>query len=440
MVALTGVSLTAQEKKWTLAECIDYAVANNIALQRQKLLSETADANLLKSKMDVLPTLNIGSDANMGFGRSVNPVTNLITFKQNLSNSYAISTSVDIFNGFTTINTISANKFLKQAGIENEKIARNTLVIDILSQFYRVLYARGIEDASRMKADLSEKQLLRVTKMVEIGRESVAKQYELQSSYSADKLAYTVARNTTEQAITTLKQMLQLEPGTPFDIMGPNPGKMLVADETFNPDSVYKTAAAILPRLKSIEFELIAAKKQYAASKGYIAPRLSAGGAIYTGYYKVMNETEIEQASFSEQLKNNNSQAVYLSLDIPLFNNYTTGRNIKLARIKRDDTALRLEQEKNNLYTEIENACLEYNRGKDEYAAALANLDFNRKSFAGVEKKFETGIVDVTDYSAAATTLFSAEAESLRTRLQLLIRKIAIQLYSTGEYQGNLDI
>ncbi|MCU0362728.1 MAG: TolC family protein, partial [Bacteroidales bacterium] len=230
MVALTGVSLTAQEKKWTLAECIDYAVANNIALQRQKLLSETADANLLKSKMDVLPTLNIGSDANMGFGRSVNPVTNLITFKQNLSNSYAISTSVDIFNGFTTINTISANKFLKQAGIENEKIARNTLVIDILSQFYRVLYARGIEDASRMKADLSEKQLLRVTKMVEIGRESVAKQYELQSSYSADKLAYTVARNTTEQAITTLKQMLQLEPGTPFDIMGPNPGKMLVAD------------------------------------------------------------------------------------------------------------------------------------------------------------------------------------------------------------------
>ena len=61
--------------------------------------------------------------------------------------------------------------------------------------------------------------------------------------------------------------------------------------------------------------------------------------AIYTGYYKVMNETDVDQASFTTQLKNNNSQAVYLSLNIPLFNNYTTGRNIKLARIKRDDTA-----------------------------------------------------------------------------------------------------
>jgi outer membrane protein len=188
--------------------------------------------------------------------------------------------------------------------------------------------------------------------------------------------------------------------------------------------------------LKSIEFELKANKKQYAATKGFVAPRLSAGGAIYTGYYKVMNETDIDQASFSTQLKNNNSQAVYVSLDIPLFNNYTTGRNIKLARIRMDDAALRLEQEKNNLYMEIENACLDYNRGKDEFSAAAANLDFNRKSFNAVEKKFESGLVDVTDYSAAKTTLFSAETEALRTKLQLLIRKLTIDLYSTGEYQN----
>jgi outer membrane protein len=152
-----------------------------------------------------------------------------------------------------------------------------------------------------------------------------------------------------------------------------------------------------------------------------------------------MNETDIDQASYSTQLKNNNSQAVYVSLDIPLFNNYTTGRNIKLARIRMDDAALRLEQEKNNLYMEIENACLNYNRGKDEFSAAAANLDFNRKSFTAVEKKFESGLVDVTDYSAAKTTLFSAETEALRTKLQLLIRKLTIDLYSTGEYQNIIN-
>lgn len=428
--------ISAQVKKWTLEDCINYAVANNIGLQRQKLQSESAEANLLKSKLDILPTLNFGSDANVGFGRSINPVTNLITFKQNLSNSYSLNSSLDLFNGFTTLNTIAANKFLLKAGVESEKIARNTLVIEILSQYYQVIYAKGLEDASKMQTDLSEKQLFRILKMVETGREALSRQFEMESRLSGDKLAFTVAHNSANQALTTLRQMLQLDPGSDFDLLYPDLDKLLITDLEYAADSIYAIASQILPRLKSIEFELKANKKQYAATKGFVAPRLSAGGAIYTGYYKVMNETDIDQASFSTQLKNNNSQAVYVSLDIPLFNNYTTGRNIKLARIRMDDAALRLEQEKNNLYMEIENACLNYNRGKDEFSAAAANLDFNRKSFSAVEKKFESGLVDVTDYSAAKTTLFSAETEALRTKLQLLIRKLTIDLYSTGEYQN----
>ena len=143
--------------------------------------------------------------------------------------------------------------------------------------------------------------------------------------------------------------------------------------------------------------------------------------------------------SFTSQLKNNNSQAVFLSLDIPVFNSYSGGRNIRLAKLRMNDNELRLEQEKNNLYMEIENACLSFNSGKDEYSAAVANHEFNLKSFAAVEKKFESGLVDVTDYSAAKTTLFRAETEALRTKLQLLIRRLTIQFYSTGEYENIIN-
>lgn len=431
--------IPAQSKKWTLEECINYAVANNIELQRKKLMSESAEANLLKSKLNVLPSLNLGSDANVGFGRSINPVTNLITFKQNLSNSFSLNTNIDLFNGFATINTIAANKFLLKAGVESEKIARNTLIINILGQYYLVLYRKGLEDASKMQADLSERQLFRILKMVETGKEAISKQYEMESRFSGDKLALTVAQNNADQAVTTLKQMLQLDPGTEFDVLLPDLNNLLITDLAYKPDSIYAIASQVLPRLREIEFELKASKKQYSATKGYIAPRLSGGAAVYTGYYKVMNETDVDQASYKTQMDNNFSQAVYISLNIPLFNNYTTGRNIKLARIKMDDTALRLELEKNNLYTEIENACLDYNRGKDEFFSATSNLDYNRKSFSAVEKKFESGLVDVTDYSAAKTTLFTAETEALRTKLQLLIRKLTIDLYSTGEYENIIN-
>jgi len=104
-----------------------------------------------------------------------------------------------------------------------------------------------------------------------------------------------------------------------------------------------------------------------------------------------------------------------------------------------DDAALRLEQEKNNLYTEIENACLNFNRGKDEFLAAVSNLEYNKKSYNAVEKKFESGLVNVTEFSVANTSLFKADTEALRTKLQLLIRKLAIQFYSTGEYENLIN-
>ena len=427
--------ITAQEKKWTLEDCINYAVTNNIGLQRQRLQTQSAEINLTKAKMDVLPSLNFGSDARVGFGRSIDPVTNLITFKQNLSNSYSINSTIQLFNGFATLNTIAANKFMLKAGLETEKITRNTLIVDIMGQYYQVLYSKGLENASKMQLDLSEKQLFRILKMVETGKEALSRQYEIESQVSADKLAYTIAQNSASQALTTLKQMLQLEPGSEFDILMPDLNNMLITDSNFSTDSVYNIASQTLPRLKAIEFELNASKKQVAAARGNLAPSLSVGGAVFTGYYKVINEGAADQVSFSSQLKNNNSQAVFLSLNIPIFNNYSTGKNIKIARIRRDDTALRLELEKNNLYTEIENACLNFNRGKDEFAAAGANFEYNKKSFNAVEKKFESGLVDVTDYSAAKTTLFKAETEALRTKLQLLIRKLTIQFYSTGEYE-----
>jgi outer membrane protein len=424
-----------QEKRWTLEDCINYAVTNNIGLQRQRLQIETEKVNLLKSKMDVLPSLNFGSNGRIGFGRSIDPVTNLITFKQNLSNSYSLNSNIQLFNGFAGLNTIAANQFMYKAGLEAEKIAINTLIIDVMGQYYQVLYSKGLENASKMQLELSEKQLLRIRKMVETGKEALSRQFEIESQVSADRLAYTIAVNSTSQALTTLRQILQIEPGKEFDVVFPDLNNIIISDNSYDPDSVYRLASQTLPRLKAIDFELKASKKQIAAARGNLAPRLSVGGSVYTGYYKVISDATIDQVSFSTQLKNNNSQAVFLSFDIPIFNNYSTARNIKLAKIKKNDTELKLELEKNSLYTEIENSCLNYNRGKDEFSAAVANYEFNRKSFDAVEKKFESGLVDVTDYSAAKTTLFKAETEALRTKLQLLIRNLTIQFYSTGEFK-----
>lgn len=434
VLILSSRSAFAQEK-WTLEDCINYAVKNNIQLQRQRIQTEGERINLTKSRMDMLPNLNLQSDGRIGFGRSIDPVTNLITSKQNISNSYAIGSNIAIFNGFAGFNTIAASKFMLLAGLETEKIVLNNLIVEILGAYYEVIYARGLENAAKMQLGLSEKQLFRIRKNVETGREALSKQYEMESRVSEDNLAYTIAVNSTSQALTSLKQILQLEPRSDFDLAIPEMEAVLISDTSYDTDSVYNIASQTLPRLKAINYELMAAKKQIATARGSFLPSLSLGSAVSTGFYKVISEGASEQDSYSQQLKNNNSQAVYMSLRIPILNNYSATRDIKLARLKRSDTELKLELEKNILYTEIENACLAYNRGKEEYISALSNLEFSNKSFEVVEKKFESGLVDVTDYSAVSTKLFRAETEVLRTRLQLLIRKITLQFYCTGEYE-----
>jgi outer membrane protein len=428
--------INAQVKKWTLEDCINYAVTNNIGLQRQRLLTESKRVDLLTSTMNLLPNLNGQSQLQVANGRSIDQ-SNAIAFNKNLTSTLGIYSNVILFNGLSEINTIAANRFMLKAGLESEKIARNSLITDLIGQYYQVLYARGLENASKMQWDLSEKQRFRITKMVETGKEALSKQYEIESQASSDKLSYTIAHNTASQAITTLKQMLQLEPGSEFDILVPDLSNTLITDSSYSPDSVYTLAAQKLPRLREIEFELKASKKQIAAARGNIAPRLSAGGGIGSYYYNILNAPAgTVQNSYSRQINGNLSKQVTLTLSIPVFNNLSTYRSIKLAKIRRNDTELKLELERNSLYTDIENACLNYNRGKDEFTAANSNYFYNTKSFSSVEKKFEAGLVDVTDYTLAKTTLFKAETEALRTKLQLLIRKLAIQFYSTGEYES----
>ncbi len=428
-------AISGQVKKWTLEDCIKYAVTNNIGLQRQKLQTELKRTDLLVSRMNLLPNLNAGSNIYYTDGRSINQSDNSINFNKNMYSDIGIASNLVIFNGLYEINTIAAYKFLLKAGVESEKIVRNTLIGDILGQYYQVLYARGLEDASKMQLDLSEKQLFRITKMVETGKEALAKQYEIESQFSADKLSYTIAHNTASQAVTTLKQMLQLDPGTEFDVMVPDLKNTLITDNSFSPDSIYQLAAQNLPRLKEIEFELRASKKQIAAARGIIVPKLTAGGQIGSIYSDILNDNN-KPNSYSTQIKGDISKQVSLSLNVPLFNNLSTYRNIKMAKLRKNDNELRLELEKNNLYTDVENACLNYNRGKDEFAAANSNFYYNTQSFAAVQKKFESGLINVTDYSVAKTTLFRAETEALRTKLQLLIRKLTIQFYSTGEYEN----
>jgi outer membrane protein len=432
ILIISGAAVQGQDV-WTLDDCLKYAEENNIALKRQGLQTDLYKTDLQSSKAAVLPNLNFQSGGSMNFGRSVDPVTNTITFNQNISNYYNLSSSLALFNGFTRLNRISASRFLYSMGIAREEQQKNLLNSNIVNAYYSLLLAKGVVRTAGDQLEVSKQQLHVVEVLVETGAESKTTLLEMRSQVSFDKLLLTQAASNERVALEELRYLLQLDPLADFDISEDIPLSTISADDFSSSDSVYIRSRSVLPRVKALEYQVDARRKELAATIGQSMPSLGMSAGWGTGYYNALVEGQTS-TPFMTQLKNNNSQSLGLNLSIPIFSRWFYRSNIKRAKINLADANLQLEQEYNALFQEINAACLELVSLKDEFISSRDNLEFNKQSFNAVDKKFRTGLASATELAEARRQLFSAEVTLLRTKLQYDLKQRIIRFYSTGTW------
>ena len=135
LILISGLQLTAQEK-WTLNECINYALKNNLQLQNTGLNEQIEGLNYHQSKWNLLPGIGAGTDAGMNYGRSVDPNTNGIVNTSFFNNSYYLGASVDLFRGFMLQNQIRYQKFRKEAAKNNRISAGDDLAFAVMDAFF----------------------------------------------------------------------------------------------------------------------------------------------------------------------------------------------------------------------------------------------------------------------------------------------------------------
>jgi len=425
--------LLAQDK-WTLEECLAYAEENSIALKRSQITADKRKSDLLTRRLELLPDLRFQSQGSMNFGRSVDPETNTITFNQNIANYYYLGTGVTIFNGFAQLNRISAARYLHLSGEAAEEKERNLLALDIINAYYNTLMAKGTVKSAEQQVEVSKAQYHKTEVLVETGAESKTTLLEIQSQLSNDKLLLSQARTNEGIVLENLRLLLQLEPGKAFDIEDQTEVILVRTSGSINTDSIYNTSKDILPRIKTLELQTSARKKQLAALRGVSTPEIEAFAAWRTGYYDAMVPGE-DPIPFNEQLRNNTNQYVGIGLNIPIFNNWYNRNNIKKAKLDLKDSELELLNEKNTLFNEINRACFELISVRDEYVSAVDNLEFNKLSFEAVSKKFDTGLASATEFAEAKEALFTAEISLLSAQLQYKLKEMTVNFYMTGKWE-----
>ena len=179
----------AQESStWTLKQCIDYAIENNIQIKQTRLGVQMAAANLVQSKANLLPKVNANATHGYNFGRSVDPFTNDFVTQKIQSNSFSLSGNLTLFDGMTNYNTVKQKEEDWQAAKYDSDKATNDITLAVAGSYLEILFNRELQEVARTQVILTKGQLERMEKLVKAGSIPRGDLLEIEAQYSIDEL------------------------------------------------------------------------------------------------------------------------------------------------------------------------------------------------------------------------------------------------------------
>ena len=245
---------------WTLKECIDYAYEHNLSLKEYELNAKIDQNRLYQSKMDVLPNLNAGVSQNYNYGRTVDPFTNDFVTDRVRSDNYYVNSSVTLFQGFQKLHTIKRNEYNLQSSLVMIDAIKNDMAINITSAYLQVLFEMELVKQAEDQLDLTKDQYLLTKEKVDAGSLAKGQLYEMESMVSMDEYNLIAAKNRLEIALLNLRQMLDIDNETGFEIKVPQDSVSL-EPFIYTVNDVYISAIKNQPTIIKTQYDLESAKE-----------------------------------------------------------------------------------------------------------------------------------------------------------------------------------
>ena len=427
------ISTPSFAKQWTLPECIDYAINNNISLKQRDNTRRQNELNLNTAKNSRLPDLNAGVSENLGFGRSLG-MDNTYSNNNTSNTSFQISTSVPILTGNRIENTIKLNQLNLEASTADLEKARNDIRTQIAQQYIQIVYDSEILAVAKRQIGIDSLQLYRLQEMERNGKATLTEVLQQQSTMEQSRLTATQAENTYRLDLLALTQLLELPSPEGFSIVIPslpsNSGNII----NINPEIIYQEAIAVKPEVQAENLRLKASDANILIAKSAKYPTLSLNAGLGTNYYKSFGSNNgMKQDSFGSQIKNNFSQNIGLQLNVPIFNRYATRNSIKSASIDKENQQLALDNVKKTLYKEIQQVYYNTVAAEAKYKSSLQAEVTSKDAFNLTQTKYENGKATITEFNESKNNMMKAESDLVQARYQLIYQKALIDFYRGKE-------
>ncbi len=433
-VLLSTTTLFAQ-KKWTLEECISYALQNNIQIKRRVLQSERLEKDNIQAIANITPTINAFANYNYIDGFDFNQYTAKFEKFAVKSGSAGINGQIDIFQGLRNFNNIGRAKFDLLAAIEGVEELKKNMSINITTQYLQVLFAQENYNLAINRVETSKSQLERVKSQYELGNVASTEFLQIQAQAINEKAQLTAANNSLDAAYLDLAQMLELDTLDGFKI---NTDNIILTNDTISMslNQYYDFAHSTMPSVKIAEYRLKSARKRYSMAIGSISPTLILSYQIGTSFSESAiitdaggNQIAYPQYSFRSQAKDNIQKFVGLQLNIPIFNRLTGYTQISRAKIDVLDAKFELQESDKILLKSIQQAYAAVKAEYDRYESLKEAESSFKEVYEVSKEKFNLGMVNAIDYGIARDNLIRSQGELLHAKYSYLLRLKILDFY-----------
>ena len=412
-------------KIWSLEDCINYALENNISVKDAALNKNIAEVSYTKAKSARLPNLFGSASQSFSSGNTVDPITSDYVTDQINSTNVGINSSVTLFQGNQISNQIKQNKILFEESIFQEEVEKNNIVLNILETYLQTLYSKESITIAENNLAASEKEVLTAKARLDAGNIALSDYTEAQSQAATNKYNVIAAKNNYQQYIITLKQLLELSPLETIEIETIDENLDLINLE-LNKTEVYNNALGILPEIKASNLNIAANEKELDIAKGGYLPTLSLSGSIGSGY------TSVNSSSFSDQFDLNFNQKLGLSLSIPIFNRNQTKAAVQTATINIEKAQIQKQTTEKEVYKKVETAYQNALSAQEQVIASEASKIASEQSYKLAQKKYELGALSTTDLVISQNTYTNAQQNYLQAKYLNILYHQLLQFY-----QGN---
>ena len=434
------ISLNAQDKKWTLQECVAYALDNNISIKQQELSNELIEEDITMAKGNFYPSLDASASQNFNFGSYIDNYGGRVS-RDSRSNSVGLQTGVTLYNGNRNRNILlEAQKNLEAAGFDLEE-NKNNIMLFVVNSYLNVLLNRESLKIAEDQIVISNSQVEKAKDLVEAGEQPKTILLEAIATLASNEQEMTTAQNALDLSLLSLAQLLQIS-HIGFDVedivLNINSASLIYNDT----DAIYEKAVGSLPEIKSAEIVVENSGIAVETAKAGFYPSLTFGAGLGSSYQHNQGQDDVRPIvdpdtneivmvpnGFGKQFEDNLGYNVRFSLNIPIFNRFQTKSSVAKAQINQERAELQLLDKKLKLRESVEKAYADAKASLNQFVSAEKSLTAQNESFKNAQESYNSGVMTSFDFDQVRNRLVNAQSSLVNAKYNFVFRTKLLEYY-----------